>query len=1378
MTATQAMLMDVYRSLAPDHRDTVELIAVSSKPVHRTTVHQTAKKMGRQFSVGAWAKIVNDLLQGRLLKNVSGQIEVNPAISEIILRTLDIEGRLLELLRAVEPIVVQRLTGSLPEYLAYRQIDQIKEDLRWAIYLDEPAQFADALSAWSSFYPSWGSPHQVYERVFTNPFDADWLGTKCEVIRSAALDYIIPSLQAQLLPANAAIELLRKTEGELAPRHWLKELILRQDLMTGEFGRAAESLAAGDDAAAIALYQGWIACAKGESELAVGRFEAAIKQLKRETRKRDIVLPPLLGAFYVLALLGTRDALRIRQARKYLTAATHRDPQNAPLLQALICAADLAEGRGASAREVATKAGLELVSVFDWLFIYTVLFWVDAEAAKSNYRAINALRQRAAAGGYCWLETELSSLLDRLRPDLTNKHVPTKTHQEMGTAPIIEIIRQEEPWERSLRALERMSKIVKADTKPSAASSRMTWRIGLSGQRPVSLAPIEQKLGKAGQWSKGRVVGLKRLHAHNNMPHLTTHDLRICATLISGQTYYSSQDEIYFDFPKALAALIGHPLVFREDSPKTRVDVVAAEPQLRVTSKGRQVRITMVPAPPEGSDIVAVIKSPTRLAVSVFGPQHHEISDVIGEKGLAVPAGAKDKVAQAVSSVSALLTVHSDLVSGETDARTVPADATPHLHLTPYEDGLRVEPLVQPFVGEGPTHRPGEGGEVVFAIVSGHRSRAHRNRAEEKRRLEEVKRLCRSLNHASWDGSGWTLPDPEACLELLDELHALGDKVVVTWPQGEVMKIGHRATLDRLALKICKKRDWFSIEGDVKLDSGLVMGLRELLERIESAPGRFLELGDKEFVALTDRFRQRAAELGAYVDRHGKGLRFHPSRAHALEALVEDAGAVDGDSEWLERLRRFRDAQALDPPLPSTLHAELRDYQEQGFRWAARLAEWGAGACLADDMGLGKTVQALAVALAHAPAGPTLVVAPTSICANWIDEARRFTPTLVPLLFGPGNRETMLKEIGPYHIAVCSYGLLHTEVDRLAAVSWETVILDEAQAIKNRDTMRSRAAMQLNGAFRMITTGTPIENHLGELWNLFQFINPGLLGSFEAFAAKFATPIHQHGSSDAKSRLKRLIQPFILRRTKTAVLDELPPRTEITIRVAMKDDERALYEALRQRAVEALEDEDAQAGKSHFRILAEIMKLRRACCHPQLVAPETDLPGSKLEAFAYTVDELRENGHKALVFSQFVDHLRIVRAHLDERGISYRYLDGSTPARQRKVEVDAFQAGEGDLFLISLRAGGQGLNLTAADYVLHMDPWWNPAVEDQASDRAHRIGQIRPVTIYRFVMKDTIEEKIVGLHASKRDLADNLLEGADMSGKMSADQLLALIREV
>ncbi|MDH3349031.1 MAG: DEAD/DEAH box helicase, partial [Desulfobulbaceae bacterium] len=431
------------------------------------------------------------------------------------------------------------------------------------------------------------------------------------------------------------------------------------------------------------------------------------------------------------------------------------------------------------------------------------------------------------------------------------------------------------------------------------------------------------------------------------------------------------------------------------------------------------------------------------------------------------------------------------------------------------------------------------------------------------------------------------------------------------------------------------------------------------------------------------------------------------------------------------------------------------------------------------DMGLGKTLQALSVILTRTAHGPTLVVAPLSVMNNWCEEAARFAPTLKIKMFGPGDRQKMLKELNSFDLVICSYGLLQNENEDLAEISWQTIVLDEAQAIKNAKTKRAKAAMKLQAEFRLITTGTPLENHLGELWSLFNFINPGLLGSEKQFNTKYTIPITRYQDEDAKRRLRKLIRPFILRRIKSDVLKELPPRTDITLQVEMSTEELALYEAQRLTAVKNLEKsaENEQSGARHLRILAEIMKLRRLCCNPKLLMPDTAIASSKLKVFGDTLDELLSNNHKTLVFSQFVGHLSILREFLESKKISYQYLDGSTPLKERQKRIKAFQSGEGDVFLISLKAGGSGLNLTAADYVIHMDPWWNPAVEDQASDRAHRIGQTRPVTVYRLVVKGTIEEQIVELHHQKRDLAAGLLEGSDMAGKVSADELLGLLRD-
>jgi SNF2 family DNA or RNA helicase len=315
--------------------------------------------------------------------------------------------------------------------------------------------------------------------------------------------------------------------------------------------------------------------------------------------------------------------------------------------------------------------------------------------------------------------------------------------------------------------------------------------------------------------------------------------------------------------------------------------------------------------------------------------------------------------------------------------------------------------------------------------------------------------------------------------------------------------------------------------------------------------------------------------------------------------------------------------------------------------------------------------------------------------------------------------------------------------------------------------------MKLKAYFRMALTGTPIQNHLGEIWNLFNFINPGLLGSLNHFTERYI----KNDDGSTRKQLKRLISPFLLRRTKAAVLDELPPKTEILLKIPFSTEERAFYEALRRKAIAKMEESEDSTGTRHLQALAEITRLRQACCNAALVDSSLQLTSSKLTAFLELVGELKENNHRALVFSQFVGHLSLIRQALDQQKVSYLYLDGSTPMKERADLVSRFQQGNDDLFLISLKAGGLGLNLTAADYIIHLDPWWNPAIEDQASDRAHRIGQNRPVTVYRLVAEDTIEEKILKLHATKRDLADTLLEGSDQAAKLSLKELMDILKD-
>jgi SNF2 family DNA or RNA helicase len=506
------------------------------------------------------------------------------------------------------------------------------------------------------------------------------------------------------------------------------------------------------------------------------------------------------------------------------------------------------------------------------------------------------------------------------------------------------------------------------------------------------------------------------------------------------------------------------------------------------------------------------------------------------------------------------------------------------------------------------------------------------------------------------------------------------------------------------------------------------------------------------------------------------GRRIGAAGVSAVEDLVEAAGAVKADKRWSDLIARIAEARGYEPTLPEGLQADLRDYQIQGFAWLARLSRLGLGGCLADDMGLGKTVQTLVLLLNEVARGPSLVIAPTSVCHNWALEADRFAPDLrVRMLSAASDRKALVESLGPGDLLVASYGLLHTESDLLATRRFAVAVFDEAQNLKNAETRRAQASKRIDADFRLALTGTPIENRLEELWSLYDTVTPGLLGSRESFHKRFSGPVERGQGGHGRAALRALVRPYLLRRTKASVLAELPPRTEITIAIEPGVEERAFYEALRRRALDTLEQGGGAGGQKRICILAEITRLRRAACNPALIDPEAGLESAKLTRLLDLAAELRDNRHRALVFSQFTGHLDLVEAALTKAGARPLRLDGSTPAKERARLVEAFQAGEGELFLISLKAGGTGLNLTGADYVIHLDPWWNPAVEDQATDRAHRIGQIRPVTVYRLVIAGSIEEKILALHAAKRTLSADFLEDADVAGALGEDELMALI---
>jgi len=503
----------------------------------------------------------------------------------------------------------------------------------------------------------------------------------------------------------------------------------------------------------------------------------------------------------------------------------------------------------------------------------------------------------------------------------------------------------------------------------------------------------------------------------------------------------------------------------------------------------------------------------------------------------------------------------------------------------------------------------------------------------------------------------------------------------------------------------------------------------------------------------------KIAELLAARDSEGK---VHPALTPALLELCETS-RVPAPQALREAVHAL-DMGSTEPVLPPGLQADLRQYQREGIAFLQRARRLGLGALLADDMGLGKTLQAIA-----ALEGPALVVCPRSVLFNWEREIERFRPGLKVCLFHGASRT-----LDPAaDVVLTTYGTLRNELPLLTGKAWDTVIIDEAQTIKNPDSQSARAVFALHGAkFRVALSGTPVENRLEELFSITHFANPGLLGTRADFRALIGDPV-ERGDAEATARLRRKLRPVLLRRTKAQVAADLPPRTDSVLFVEFEEDERALYEAMRLAARSDVQKRMSE-GASPMAALEALLRLRQAACHASLLPGQERGTSSKVQRLVHALTAARDDGHRALVFSQWTGLLDLIEPELRAGDISFCRLDGST--RDRAGVVDTFQDDSGPTaMLVSLKAGGTGLNLTAADHVFLLDPWWNPAAEDQAADRAHRIGQERPVMVHRLVTKDTVEERVLALQQKKREIAAAALEGSALGAQLTKDDLLALL---
>ncbi len=570
---------------------------------------------------------------------------------------------------------------------------------------------------------------------------------------------------------------------------------------------------------------------------------------------------------------------------------------------------------------------------------------------------------------------------------------------------------------------------------------------------------------------------------------------------------------------------------------------------------------------------------------------------------------------------------------------------------------------------------------------------------------------------------------------------------------------------DAVRFSVSSGIDWFDLRGEADFEGGVLL-LPELLAAIRREE-RLVRLGDGTYGVLPEEWLERYTPLALFAEDWDDGaFAFQPGELVLLDALLEPERQVDVDRRFAEAREHLRTFRRLEPcHEPSGFVGELRPYQREGLGWLRFLEDFGFGGCLGDDMGLGKTVQVLALfelrRHEERERRPSLVVVPASLVHNWILEAARFTPALETLAYSGPGRSVWLGELDRHDLVVTTYGTLRRDIDELAEVRFDYVVLDEAQAIKNVASQTAKACRRLEARHRLALTGTPVENHLGDLWSIFAFLNPGVFGRLPALESFAGRTQLDPASLEV---LSRALRPFILRRTKEAVLHDLPAKTEQVLFCDLGERQQKLYDDLREhyRLHFAERNEEQGLEESKMEVFAALLRLRQAACHPGLIDEARRREGSaKLDVVLGHLEEVLAEGHKALVFSQFTSFLAILRHRLDEAGVVYEYLDGKTRDRQQRVE--RFQNDEAcPLFLISLKAGGVGLNLTAADYVFLLDPWWNPAVEAQAIDRVHRIGQERPVFAYRLICRGTVEEKVLDLQGKKRDLADAIL-AADQS---------------
>ncbi|MCR5181248.1 MAG: DEAD/DEAH box helicase [Bacteroidaceae bacterium] len=935
-----------------------------------------------------------------------------------------------------------------------------------------------------------------------------------------------------------------------------------------------------------------------------------------------------------------------------------------------------------------------------------------------------------------------------------------------GKHPVMDFVKAKDPWEQMLDRL--ISTETRLRDNGEDGEHRVMYIIMNDGE---SIELREQNRLRDGRWGSGKALPWSRFIGGTE-PFMDRTDQAVVA-------------DVRFLGLKRLTVgvilphLAGTDRVYTgEQTPFRRVSIETQKPYIIIQRKENgafslQSNIEFK----ELLSQTSVYHRVDSMQYIVFPMNDHEravLTELLSVNEL--PAESEDKLKQLLPLISGVTDIHSDLIPKEQELQNLEPQSITIIRLTP-------DPITQTMFDAYVIARPLQGGQMALTPAQGDRTiidqsemtgrvRIERDFESEARNLNSFLNFCQEKGIELTENLGAHLTTLQV-LDILAYVSSHPEISALEWPEGERLRMHHTQQQGDWNISLHARGKWFEIEGNVRLDDNSIITAQQLLQAIGKSHGGYIQLQNGEYLWLEEKLRQQLDSLESITTIDSGKAAVPELQSGLLAEIVNGAIDIQHDAKLLDFKERIAEAEKTEPQVPKLLQATLRPYQVEGFEWISRLAMWGAGACLADDMGLGKTVQTIAFLLAQADKGPSIVVAPASVVPNWRNEINRFAPYLnVYVLSEFVNRANIIAEVAAGDVVIVTYGHMAYLQNTIVDKKWNIACLDEAHNIKNRGTKTSAACMKLDATNRLILTGTPVQNHLGELWNLFQFINPGLLGTYDQFNQKYIIPITNQQDVERQQQLQTLVSPFMLRRTKQAVVKELPEKTEITLDVELTEEEMAFYEVIRRDAEQLFRDEGDQLTVN---ALAEITRLRRTACSCELTDENWVQGSSKIRTFMELVQTIVEGGNSVLVFSQFTSFLQLVANALRENSLPFLYLDGSVPIKQREQIVSDFQKGKSPIFLISLKAGGVGLNLTAANYVIHLDPWWNPAIEQQATDRAYRIGQTQAVTVYHLISHHTIEEKILRLHQSKQALSDAILAGADQSYKLTAKDMLEML---